>query len=238
MRLEPVAAPSAAATLLLPLGAVLVTFLVAALLVMAAGASPFDVFALVFRGAAGSQFALLETFTRATPLIFTGLAVAVAFRARLWNIGAEAQLYAGAVMTVVLGTGALPLPAPVLIPVLIVASMLAGAMLLLGPAILKTRFGVDEVVTTLLLNFVMLLFVSMLLEGVLKDPMGLGWPQSQRLVAEARLPRVITGKRLHWGFILALVSAVAVWAVMKKTTLGLEMRAVGHNAEAARFAGI
>src|SRR6185369_10435635 len=114
-----------------------------------------SVFYLVAKGAAGSQFALLETLTRATPLIFTGLAVAVAFRARLWNIGAEAQLYAGGVVTVVLGTGLLPLPAPILVPVTMLAAMAAGALLLLGPAVMKTRLGVDEVVTTLLLNFIM-----------------------------------------------------------------------------------
>jgi ABC-type uncharacterized transport system permease subunit len=85
---------------------------IASLLVMLAGASPFTTFWLVFKGAAGSQFALVETLTRATPLIFTGLAVAVAFRAKLWNIGAEAQLYLGAVMTVVLGTGAVAMPSP------------------------------------------------------------------------------------------------------------------------------
>lgn len=238
MRLEPKPSPSLVTTLAYPAGAVVVTFLVASLLVLAAGASPFSVFALVARGAAGSQFALMETLTRATPLIFTGLAVAVAFRAKLWNIGAEAQLYAGAVVTVVLGTGALPLPAPVLVPLIMVAAMAAGAILLLGPAILKTRFGVDEVVTTLLLNFIVLLFVSMLLEGVLKDPMGLGWPQSQRVIADAQLPRVVTGRRLHYGFVVALVAALAVWFVIKKTTLGYEMRAVGHNPEAARFAGI
>jgi general nucleoside transport system permease protein len=95
-----------------PLGAVAVTLVIVSLLVLAAGASPFSVFHLVLVGAAGTQFAALETLTRATPLIFTGLAVAVAFRAKLWNIGAEAQLYVGAVVTVVLGTGALPLPAP------------------------------------------------------------------------------------------------------------------------------
>lgn len=238
MRLEAKPAPTLAVTLLYPVGAVAATFVISSLLVLAAGASPFSVFGLVARGAAGSQFALLETLTRATPLIFTGLAVAVAFRAKLWNIGAEAQLYAGAVITVVLGTGLLPLPAPVLIPVIIVAAMAAGALLLLGPALLKTRFGVDEVVTTLLFNFIMLLFVSMLLEGVLKDPMGLGWPQSQRVVADAQLPRLVTGRRLHLGFVIALVAAVAVWVVMKKTALGYEMRAVGHNPEAARFAGI
>ncbi|WP_187971279.1 ABC transporter permease [Aquibium microcysteis] len=238
MRLEPRPAPGLTTLLALPVGAVLVTVLVASLLVLAAGASPLSVFGLVLKGAAGTQFALLETLTRATPLIFTGLAIAVAFRAKLWNIGAEAQLYAGAVATVVLGTGALPLPAPVLLPLLAIAAVSAGALLLLGPAILKTRFGVDEVVTTLLLNFIMLLFVSMLLEGVLKDPMGLGWPQSQKLIAEARLPRIITGKRLHYGFALAIVSAIVVWIVMKKTALGYEMRAVGHNPAAARFAGI
>lgn len=238
MRLEPRPAPGMAVLLALPVGAILVTVVIASLLVLAAGASPLAVFGLVLKGAAGTQFALLETLTRATPLIFTGLAVAVAFRAKLWNIGAEAQLYAGAVATVVLGTGALPFPAPILVPLLILSAVIAGALLLLGPAILKTRFGVDEVVTTLLLNFIMLLFVSMLLEGVLKDPMGLGWPQSQKLVSEARLPRIITGKRLHYGFVLAIVSAIVVWIIMKKTALGYEMRAVGHNPAAARFAGI
>ena len=238
MRLEPKPAPSLTVTLLYPLGAVAATVVIASLLVLAAGANPFSVLGLVLKGAAGSQFALVETLTRATPLIFTGLAVAVAFRARLWNIGAEAQLYAGAVITVVLGTGALPLPAPVLLPLIAISAALAGALLLLAPAVLKVRFGVDEVVTTLLLNFVMLLFVSMLLEGVLKDPMGLGWPKSPSLIADAKLPRVITGKRLHYGFVLGLAAALAIWVVMKKTTLGYEMRAVGHNPEAARFAGM
>jgi ABC-type uncharacterized transport system permease subunit len=238
MRLEPKPTPSLGVLFLYPLAAIAATLVVASLLVLAAGASPLNVFYLVAKGAAGSQFALMETLARATPLIFTGLAVAVAFRAKLWNIGAEAQLYIGAVVTVVLGTGLLPLPALLLIPTLIIAAMAAGALLLLGPAVLKTRFGVDEVVTTLLLNFIVLLFVSMLLEGVLKDPMGLGWPQSQKVVAEAQLPRIITGRRLHYGFVLAIVAALAIWVVMKKTALGYEMRAVGHNPEAARFLGI
>ncbi len=238
MRLEPRSATSTAATVLWPAAAILATVVFSSVLVMIAGASPVTVFYLVFKGAAGSEFALVETLTRATPLIFTGLAVAVAFRARLWNIGAEAQLYLGAVTTVVLGTGAVALPAAGLIPLIMFAVMLTGALALLGPAILKTRFGVDEVVTTLLLNFVVILFVSMLLEGALKDPMGLGWPQSRRVIEEAQLPRLIQGKRLHFGFILAIASAVAVWVIMKKTVLGYEMRAVGHNAEAARFAGI
>ncbi len=238
MRLEPKPAPSLLATIGYPLAAIVVTLALSSLLVLAAGANPGDVFTLVAKGAAGSQFALLETLTRATPLIFTGLAVAVAFRAKLWNIGAEAQLYIGAVVTIVLGAGAVALPAEGLIPLIIVAAMFAGALLLLGPAILKTRFGVDEVVTTLLLNFIVILFVSLLLEGPLKDPSGLGWPQTKKVIAEAQLPRLIKGKRLHYGFVLALLSAVGVWIIMARTTLGYEMRAVGHNPAAARFAGI
>ena len=238
MRLEPKPAPSFAVLLLYPVAAIALTLTLVSLLVLIAGASPFSVFYLVAKGAAGSQFALFETLTRATPLIFTGLAVAVAFRAKLWNIGAEAQLYIGGVVTVVLGTGALPLPSVLLIPIVMIAAVVAGALLLLGPAVLKIRFGVDEVVTTLLLNFIVLLFVSMLLEGPLKDPMGLGWPQSSKVIAEAQLPRIVTGRRLHYGFVLALVCAVGVWIVIKKTVLGYEMRAVGHNPEASRFLGI
>ena len=238
MRLEPKEKPTLAETVLYPAGAIAITLVFASILVLLANASPLSVFYLVAKGAAGSQFAFFETLTRATPLIFTGLSVAVAFRAKLWNIGAEAQLYVGAVLTVLLGTGALPLPAPILIPILIVVAMIGGALMLLGPAVLKTRFGVDEVVTTLLLNFVILLFVSMLLEGPLKDPMGLGWPQSQKLEAAARLPRIFHGKRLHYGFVLAIASAIITWIIMKKTTLGYEMRAVGHNPRAAAFAGI
>jgi simple sugar transport system permease protein len=238
MRLEPIANPSLARSTLPPVLAIAATVIVASLLAMLAGANPFAVLGLILKGAAGSKFAVLETLNRATPLIFTGLAVAVAFRARLWNIGAEAQLYAGALMTVVLGTGALQWPATALLPTLVLVSMLAGALVLLIPALLKVRFGVDEVVTTLLFNFIFLLFISLLLEGPLKDPMGMGWPKSERLIAEARLPRLVEGLRLHWGFALALIAAALVWLVERRTTLGYEMRAVGLNREAARFAGI
>jgi general nucleoside transport system permease protein len=238
MRLEPIANPSRLRLIGLPALALALTVLIASLLALLAGANPFATLGLILKGAAGSKFALLETLNRATPLIFTGLAIAVAFRAKLWNIGAEAQLYAGAVVTVLLGTGALPLPAPLLLPVIALAAMLAGALLLLGPVLLKTRLGVDEVVTTLLFNFIMLYFVSMLLEGPMKDPMGMGWPKSAALVKEARLPRIVEGLRLHWGFGLALLSALAVWVMQTRTTLGYEIRAVGQNPEAARFAGI
>ncbi|EAP75154.1 ABC transporter permease [Roseovarius nubinhibens] len=239
MRLEPVANPGLARSLGYPAVALGLTVVVASLLALAAKADPFATLGLILKGAAGSKFALLETLNRATPLIFTGLAVAVAFRAKLWNIGAEAQFYAGALVAVLLGTGALGfLPGFLLIPAMAGAAMLAGALMLLGPVMLKVRLGVDEVVTTLLLNFIMLLFISMLLEGPLKDPMGMGWPKSEPLDRAARLGRIVDGLRLHWGFGLALISAAVVWIIQARTTLGYEIRAVGQNPQAARFAGI
>ena len=236
MRLEPIANPSSARRLGLPALALAATMIVAMFLALIAGANPFAVLGQIATGALGSKLAVLETLNRATPLIFTGLAVAVAFRAKLWNIGAEAQLYAGAILAVVLGTGFLA--SPLVLPVSALAAMLAGAALLLGPVLLKTRLGVDEVVTTLLLNFIMILFVSYLLEGPMKDPMGMGWPKSPALIPEARLPRIVEGLRLHWGFGLAIIAAVVVWVIQTRTTLGFEIRAVGQNPEAARFAGM
>jgi simple sugar transport system permease protein len=236
MRLEALPNPSLARRIGFPALALLATLGVAMALAGIAGADPLAVLGQIVVGAVGSRLAVLETLSRATPLIFTGLAVAVAFRARLWNIGAEAQLYAGAVVAVVLGTGALG--SPFVLPVTAVLAMVAGALLLLGPVLLKLRLGVDEVVTTLMLNFIMALFVSYLLEGPMKDPMGMGWPKSPALIPEARLPRMVEGLRLHWGFGLALIAAVLVWLVQARTALGFEMRAVGANIRAARFAGM
>ncbi len=238
MRLEPIRNPTLARSVGFPAAALGLSVVVASILALLAGASPFATLGLILKGAAGSQFAALETLNRATPLIFTGLAVAVAFRAKLWNIGAEAQLYIGALLTVVFGTSALGLPGPLPLVLIGVAAMIGGAIMLLGPVILKTRFGVDEVVTTLLLNFIVLLFISLLLEGPLKDPMGMGWPKSPRLDPEARLPRIVEGLRLHWGFALALICAAVVWVIETRTTLGYEIRAVGQNPRAARFAGV
>lgn len=236
MRLEPVVNPSLARRLGFPAAALAATIAVASLLAMLAGSNPFATLGLIVKGAAGSRFALLETLNRATPLIFTGLSAAVAFRAKLWNIGAEAQLYAGAIVAVLLGSGAVGWP--LVLPLSTALAMLAGALVLLGPVLLKTRLGVDEVVTTLLFNFIMLLTVSWLLEAPLKDPAGMGWPKSWPLIAEARLPRIVSGLRLHWGFGVAVIAAIVVWIIQTRTTLGFEMRAVGQNQHAARYAGM
>lgn len=238
MRFELRERPSLSISVLAPGCALIFSFIICGVAIMWGGASPLKAYWAIFVGALGSKLALTETLTRATPLIFTGLAVAVAFRARLWNIGAEGQLYAGAVVTVVLGTGALDLPGVLLVPMILICGAVAGALFLLGPAFLKLRFGVDEVVTTLLLNFIMLLFVSALLDGPLKDPMAMGWPQSEPVVEQARLTKIIPASRLTTGMIIALLTVVAVWIMNTRTIWGYEMKAVGANPAGAQFAGI
>ncbi len=242
MRLERRAETPAALLLAAPLAAVAFTLLVTSLLVAWAGAPVGRAYALLLEGGFGSRLALTETLTRATPLIFTGLSAAVAFRARLFNIGAEGQLYAGALAAVAVGglhggTG-LALSPWLLFPAMMAAAALAGALLLLGPALLKSRLGVDEVVTTLLLNFIVLLVVSALLDGAMKDPTAMGWPQSVALQDTLQLDKLIARSRVHTGLLLALALAAALWVLLKYTTLGFEIRAVGANPRAARFAGL
>jgi len=242
MRLERRAQTSRRALLLAPVGAVLLTLALTSLLVAWAGAPIARAYLLLIEGGFGSRFAITETLTRATPLILTGLSAAVAFRARLYNIGAEGQLYAGALAAVAVGGlhggEGLALSAWLLFPLMIAAAMLAGALLLLGPALLKSRFGVDEVVTTLLLNFIVLLAVSALLDGAMKDPGAMGWPQSVALKDELQLSRLLSRSRVHTGLLAALVLSLALWALLRFTTLGFEIRAVGSGPRAAAFAGM
>ena len=202
MRLEPRAQVPLALSIAAPLSAIVLALVLSALPLAWAGAPVLAAYAPARAGCAGSLFALTETLARATPLILTGLAAAVAFRARLWNIGGEGQLYAGALAATVLGSGIVALPAPLTLPAVLIGGAAAGAVLLLVPTLLKVRLGVDEVVTTLLLNFVVLLFVQMMLEGPLKDPMGMGWPQSPPVLPEAELPKLVARTRLHLGLVL------------------------------------
>ncbi len=242
MRLEKRTHTASAALALAPLGAVIFTLAISALLVLWAGAPVGQTYGLLFKGGFGSVFALSETLTRAIPLMLTGLAAAVAFKARLFNIGAEGQLYVGALAAVAVGglhggTG-FEVPPAVLFVLMMTASALAGATLLLGPALLKTKLGVDEVVTTLLLNFIVLLFVSMMLDGPMKDPTAMGWPQSVALVSDLELSKLIPQTRVHTGLLWGVTLAVGLWALMKYTVLGFDIRAVGANARAAAFAGV
>lgn len=238
MRLEPRERSSIALKALVPLSAGVIALACCSVLILWAGASPAEAFLLLVKGAVGSKFALSETLTRTIPLIFTGLAAAVAFRAKLWNIGAEGQLYMGACVATWLGTGMITLPPWLMIPFLFVTGALAGGLLLLGPALLKTKLAVDEVVTTLLLNFIVLLFVNWLVFGPWKDPMAMGWPQASPVVESAELGKLMPKTRLHWGLPIAFIAAIGVWVLMKFTTWGYEIRAVGFNQKAATFAGI
>jgi simple sugar transport system permease protein len=238
LRFEARADTSTGFKLLVSLGAAAAALLLVAIPVLLAGGSPLTAYGLIIKGAFGSKFALSETLNRATPLILTGLAAAVAFRARLWNIGAEGQLYIGALAAVLLGSSLLQLPPPLLIPAIMIGGFLAGGLMMVIPAMLKQRFGADEVVITLLLNFVIILFVQMLIEGPLKDPMSMGWPQSVPLLADARFDKLVPRLRMHWGLIVGLASAAILWVLVRKTVLGFEITAVGENSAAARFAGI
>jgi len=242
MRLERRTTTSPLALALATLGALAFTLAVSSLLVLWAGAPVAPTWAALLRGGFGSVFAWTETLTRATPLILTGLAAAVAFRARLFNIGAEGQLYAGALAAVAVGGmhggEGFAAPLPVLFVGMFLAAAVAGALLLLGPALLKARLGVDEVVTTLLLNFIVLLAVSALLDGPMKDPTGMGWPQSVALQGELELSRLVEGGRVHTGLLAAVAIAIALWLVLKHTLFGFDVRALGANARAAQFAGV
>ena len=238
MQLEPREHISISRVIFAPIAAILVAFTICSGLILWTGESVLEAYGHLFKGAFGSRFAISETLNRATPLIFTGLAAAVAFRAKFWNIGAEGQLYFGALAATVLGAGVITMPSYLMIPFLFLAGAMAGGLALLGPVFLKTTLKVDEVVTTLLLNFVILLFVNYLLEGPLRDPMSLGWPQAAPIIDEGVLPALLPRTRLHIGFLVALSAATMIWALMRYTIWGYEIRAVGANATAARFAGI
>ncbi|MFD3190138.1 ABC transporter permease [Sedimentitalea sp. HM32M-2] len=238
MRIEPRTAPPRFLTLGIPVLSALVALALAALPLTFAGADVVAAYGEMFRGVFGSVFAFSEMLTRATPLIFTGLAAALAFRARLWNIGAEGQLYLGAMAAVAVGAGAFDLPGFLLVPVIVLLGAAAGAAGMAVPALLKTRFGADEVVTTLLLNFVILIFVQMMLEGALKDPMGLGWPQSAPILDQGMLPALMDRMRVHSGLLIALVAAAVAQFMLARSVWGFRLRAVGENAAAARHAGI
>jgi simple sugar transport system permease protein len=242
LRLEARAHTPRALLLGAPLAAIVFTLAISSLLVAWAGAPVGQAYALLLQGGFGSRFAITETLTRATPLIFTGLAAAVAYRARLFNIGAEGQLYLGALAAVAVGGlhggDGFALSPWLLLPLMMVAAALAGAALLLLPALLKSRLAVDEVVTTLLLNFIVLLFVGAMLDGPMKDPTAMGWPQSVAIQDTLQLDKLIERSRVHTGLLGAVVAALALWALLRFTTHGFQIRAVGSGARAAAFAGM
>ncbi len=222
-----------------PILAIIVALALSGVLIAMAGAPVFEAYWNILKGAFGSRLSATETLTRATPLMLTGLAAAIAFRAKLWNIGAEGQLYMGAIAVSAVSSQLLGgLPGFFQVPILLLCGAIAGMILLLIPLWLRLRFSVDEVVTTLLLNFVAILFVSMLIDTALKDPLAFGWPQSVPVADDAMLPQLLSRSRLHIGLLIAIALAVLVYFVQSRTVFGMQSRAAGLNAEAATFAGV
>lgn len=191
----------------------------------------------LLNGSVGSGYAFINgTLLRATPLVIVGLAVAIAFRAGVLNIGAEGQLLAGAAATIAVGLAMARSPSMLTVPAELAAGMAAGAAWAGIAAFLKRRFGVLEVISTLMLNFVALFAVSYLVRGPLQEPTHI-YPQTVPLAVSARLPVLIPGQRLHAGFAAALLLSIAAWWIFRSTAAGFRIRVVGAGAAAAASAG-
>ena len=230
--------------MLVPLLAVLTAILVGGIIITLVGGNPFNAYRGLFGGAFGSLKALSETAVWATPYIFAGLAVAVAFKGGLFNIGAEGQLAFGAVAAAWVGY-ALPgllktdLPAFIHVPLAIGAGMLAGAIWGAIPGALKAYTGGHEVINTIMMNYIALNITSFLLNGPMRDPDPLNLSaRTPEIAASAQFQPPFEGLRFHWGFVLALVVAVIIWWLVWKTTIGFEIRTTGANPDAAKYAGI
>jgi simple sugar transport system permease protein len=184
--------------------------------------------------------AFTNTLVAATPLILTGLAVALGFRTGLFNIGGSGQFLMGAVAGVFVGY-AIPMPPVIHVVVALLAGVLAGALWAAIPGFLKARLGSHEVINTIMLNYIAFFLTDWLIKGPMKDP-GPSNVRTPNILPTAELGRIFAtidpNDRLHWGFVIALLAAVGVWWLLWKTTIGFELRTTGSNANAARYAGI
>lgn len=197
---------------------------------------PITAYGAVLEGALGGPKAIANTLNSATPLIFTGLSVAFGFRAGLFNIGANGQLLMGAFFSAIIGS-IVGIPFPIALLLAIVAGAIGGAIWGLIPGVLKAWRGAHEVVVTIMLNSTAYLLLNLLASQVFKDPAAT-FPRTAPVSPEAILPIILADTRLHGGIVLALLTAVVIWFLLFKTTLGFEIRTVGANASAARYAGI
>jgi simple sugar transport system permease protein len=223
---------------------------VGSIIILASGYDPAAAFAALFKGAFGSPKAVGDTLLKSTPLILTGLAVAYGFRAGLFNIGAEGQLFMGGLAATALGLSLAGLPWWVMVPLMLLAAILAGASWAFVPALLKAKIGAHEVITTMMFTYIGRYLVSYLVNGPLKEPGNI--PQTPALEPAGQLPRIaslfsegtletvpfLNLGRGHMGIFVALAAAVIIWLILKYTTLGYENRAVGFNRWASEAAGI
>ncbi|TFG82840.1 MAG: ABC transporter permease [Spirochaetales bacterium] len=228
---------SKTAIVAVPIISFIVSLVLTGILLVAFGADPFSTFAAMFKGAFGSGRALTETLVKAIPLMLTGLGVALAFKLKFWNIGAEGQLtLAGVAASWVAIYWSPWLPEPLLLPTLILVGCAAGALWAGVPALLKTRLKVDETLVTLMLNYVAILISQFLYYGPWRDPKGFGFPGTQMFPREAWFPRI--AGRAHIGLYLALVAAAVLWFVLNRTRWGFELKVIGNSPRAARYQGI
>jgi simple sugar transport system permease protein len=222
---------------LIPIASIFITFLLTSSFVLAVGADPLQAAYYFLLDPLANPVRMIEVLVKATPLLMTGSAVAFAFAGGYWNIGVEGQLYMGATAATAIGLQMEGVPAWIALPLIVIGGFAAGMAWAALPAFMKVRLKIDEVVTTLLLNYVAIYIVSAFLNGPWRNPIS-QWPQSPEIAATAIFPRLIPRSRLHLGFILAVLIIIALWFVLNRTAFGLKMRAVGLNMKAARFSGI
>ena len=223
-------------TLLFSLAAGLVTI---SLIFMISGVNPFFAIYKIFAGSFGSWYGIKETVTKAIPLILIGGGLTIAFRAKFWNIGAESQLLMGAIFGTWVGLNWGPhLPAPVIIPMLFIAGFLGGGIWAAIPAVLKTRFSINEVISTLMMNYICAEFMTFLIVGPWKGKTKFGFPYTDDLPASSLLG-VMPGTRIHWiTLTLAVAAVILLGIVIYRTRFGYEVRVIGENPDAAKYAGI
>jgi general nucleoside transport system permease protein len=228
--------PSRRVRLAVRIGAIVCAFAVAALFLQATGRSVSTVFGAMWSGSFGTAYGQAQTFLAAVPLIFTGLAVAIAFRMRLWNIGAEGQFYLGAFGAAAVAYAWPSWPGVLLLPLMMVGGMVGGAAWGFVPGALRARLDVNEIVPTLLLNYVAILLVDYMVHEVWSDPQAFGFPLGKTFTDGATLP-TLGNTAVHAGAIVAVVAALIIFVVLGRTTWGYRVRVIGENERAARYAG-
>ncbi len=213
-------------------------FITIAILFFVLGVDPLFAFVRIFRGGFGSVYGLTETVSKAIPLMLAGIGLTIAFRARVYNIGAEGQLLIGAIVATGIALGFPDLPSTILLPAMFIGGFLGGAMWGIVPAILKTRLRVDEVLTSLMMVYIAIEAVNYLIYGPWKGPDESGFPYTSAFSPAGRIPRIgIT--RIHYPtVIIAILLAVLIYLIIERTRIGYEIRVTGENPEAARFAGM
>jgi simple sugar transport system permease protein len=220
-----------------PVLAVLMTVVAGFFIFLVMGFDPFVSLYHFFVSPLLSLYGLSELMVKAGPLIIIGVGLAIGFRANVWNIGAEGQLTLGAIAGGGVALFFWNQDGFFILPLMCIAGILGGMAYASIPAFLKTRFGVNEILTSLMLTYVATLFLSTLVYGPWKDPDGFNFPQSRMFSDSALLPIVLENTRMHLGTVIGLLVAVAGWVIMTFTIIGFEIRVVGQAPAAARFAG-